>query len=132
MAGAAGIALGAFSTLPFIVAVIVSVPIAALGLALAFYTFNGRPFITVLEHAFNYTVHSKLYLWNADRPKDAGTKKTAPTVVREALVPKLSESKLRDLSWSLNIKDRALMGVQDGGEALPPAHEGVDLDSIKL
>jgi hypothetical protein len=28
-------------------------------------------------------------------------------------VPKLSESKLKDLAWSLNIKDRATMGVAD-------------------
>ena len=28
-------------------------------------------------------------------------------------VPKLSNSKLKDLAWSLNIKDRSTMGVVD-------------------
>jgi hypothetical protein len=132
MAGSGGVALAAISLLPFFVAIIVALPIVALGIALAFYTVNGRPFITVLENMFNYGIRSKLYLWNAERAKEI-TKKTSSTPQKqEAMVPRLSESKLRDLSWSLNIKDRSLMGVQSETQDNSAIHEGIDLDSIKL
>lgn len=110
LAGAAGVGLAAFSTLPFMIAALITAPVAALGLALAFYTMNGRPFLTVLEHGFRYFVGSKLYLWNAERTKRTESPSRAAQVPAEALVPKLSESKLKDLAWSLNIKDRAAAG----------------------
>lgn len=111
LAGAGGVGLAAFSTLPFTIAALITAPVAALGLALAFYTMNGRPFLTVLEHGFRYLVGSKLYLWNAERATRASEEMHAPrSAPAEALVPKLSESKLRDLAWSLNIKDRAAQG----------------------
>ena len=108
LAGGGGVALAAFSTLPFIVAAIVSMPFVGFGIALAFYKVNGQPFIKVLENAFTYTVGKKLYLWSSEyarlrkKPTDA-----SETIVQktDALVPKLSESKLRELTWSLNIKD---------------------------
>ncbi len=106
LAGSAGVGLAAFSTMPFILAALLTAPVAALALALSFYTMNGRPFLTILEFGFRYMVGTKLYLWNAER---AANKKGA--VHKEAaaiapLVPKLSGSKLRDLAWSLNIKDQ--------------------------
>lgn len=130
LAGGAGVALAAFSVLPFYIAIPVAMPIVGLGIALAFYSVNGRPFIDTLEHAFNYVVRGKLYLWSNERPKEVA-KRAAPVVNREAMVPKLSESKLRDLSWSLNIKDRNLMGIQETADE-PQTQGGVDLDSIRL
>lgn len=105
LAGAGGVGLATFSTLPFFIAALITAPVAALGLALAFYSMNGRPFLTVLEHGFRYLLGSKLYLWSAERTvrdKSGAAKIPAAAV---PLVPKLSESKLRDLAWSLNIKD---------------------------
>lgn len=113
LGGAGGMALIFFTLMPLILAFVLSAPVVALGLALAFYKVNGRPFIVALEHALSYLVGTKLYLWSAEKP----TPKKAEEVVGNAQtgdflgVPKLSESKLRDLSWSLNIKDRKKMGV---------------------
>jgi hypothetical protein len=117
LAGGAGLCLIFFTLLPIYLTFILSLPVAVLSLALAFYQVNGRPMIVAMEHAFGYFFGHKLYLWKA-RSLTATTSKvsenpkatpTAPT----AGVPKLSESRLRDLAWSLNIKDRATMGVSD-------------------
>ncbi len=109
LAGAGGLILIFFSLLPLWLTVIFGIPVAALGAALAFYQVNGRPFIFVLEHAFGYLVGSKLYLW-MQRDSKAQVQQAAAGKPEGLPVPKLSESKLRDLSWSLNIKDRAQEG----------------------
>ncbi len=111
LAGGGGLILIFFSLLPLWLTIMLAVPVVALSVALAFYQVNGRPFIHVLEHAFGYAFGSKLYLWMQREPK--AQQPTAPAAGKASTlpVPKLSESKLRDLSWSLNIKDRNQMGV---------------------
>lgn len=113
LAGGAGLCLLFFTLLPIYLTVLFGVPVAAFAAALAFYKVNGRPFIIAVEHAVMYFIGTKLYLWKqrsaAPPPKLAPT----PTAPSMAGVPKLSESKLKDLAWSLNIKDRTKMGVAD-------------------
>jgi hypothetical protein len=105
LAGGAGLCLLFFTLLPIYLSFLLAIPVVAASAALAFYQINGRPLIDAVEHGFNYLVSSKLYLWKQrtpDAPKEAVAVK--PTALP---VPKLSQSKLRDLSWSLNIKDRS-------------------------
>ena len=90
--------------------ILFSIPVIGLSLALSFYEVNGRPFITAIEHAFGYFVGSKLYLWKQKTP-DQNQKAAAQTATAQPLVvPTLSDSRLRDLAWSLNIKDRTGAG----------------------
>jgi len=63
-----------------------------------------------------YFFASKLYLWQQREKKQEQSQSAAPTTSVTLPVPKLSESKLRDLSWSLNIKDR-----QNTGQSAPRA-----------
>jgi hypothetical protein len=75
--------------------------------ALAFYQVNNKPLIYVLQSAVSYFFSSKLYLWSK---KNQAPKKTVSPVAGETklppvYVPKLSESKLHDLTWSLDIKE---------------------------
>lgn len=113
IAGGGGVCLLLFSTLPFFFTVLLGVPVMALSLGLAFYHVNNRPLIVMLEHAFSYYLGSKLYLWK-QRTHSTPAAENIPTAPSAALpVPKLSESRLKDLSWSLNIKDRSTMGVVD-------------------
>lgn len=118
LAGGGGLCLIFFSLLPLYLTAILSIPVIALSAGLAFYQVNGRPLIMVLEHAFEYLLGHKLYLW---KPRSAGTAPEAAAVQAKTAsqpalpVPKLSESKLKDLAWSLNIKDRAKMGIQTTG-----------------
>ncbi|MEK7612599.1 MAG: PrgI family protein [Patescibacteria group bacterium] len=113
VAGGGGLCLIFFTLLNFYIAIILSVPIIVLSLGLAFYKFNGRPLIVALEHAFGYSFGTKLYLWKQRPPSPAGPSAATPAVLGTLPVPKLSQSRLKDLAWSLNIKDRATMGVTD-------------------
>lgn len=85
------------------ISIILILPVIAFALALAFYKVNSKPFINVVEAAFTYYIGSKLYIWKkvdkAPVAKDSGTN-PAP----DFYVPKLSDSKLKDLTWSLDIK----------------------------
>ncbi|MDO8514469.1 MAG: PrgI family protein [bacterium] len=92
--------------------------VGGLAAGLAFFQFNGRPFIVGLENGFFFLVRSKLYLWNNTRKK-----KTAQPVIgklalgsSEIYVPKLSGSKLHELAWSLDIKERIAAGVANDEE----------------
>lgn len=112
LAGGGGLCLIFFTLLNFYIAGVLAVPVLVASLGLAFYKFNGRPLIVALEHSFGYFVGTKLYLWKQRDAKpiiQATPEQTPGTMV----VPKLSQSRLKDLAWSLNIKDRTTMGVTD-------------------
>ncbi|OHA17158.1 MAG: hypothetical protein A3H57_03900 [Candidatus Taylorbacteria bacterium RIFCSPLOWO2_02_FULL_43_11] len=98
-----------YRLLPVFLAVIFLTPVAALSIALAFVKINGKPFIFTLEAAIKYFMGTKLYLWKRDKitPKK-GAEKTEPadTMVNIAM-PSLSESKLKDLTWALDINKSA-------------------------
>lgn len=87
-----------------ILAIILMVPVGGAFLALAFQKVNGRPMIIYVEAGLKYLLGNKLYLWK----KSTVTKDQAPEkIVKTASptnIPKLSESKLKDLSWSLDIE----------------------------
>lgn len=104
MVGGAGTAYVIYKVLPFFVAVLFGLPIIALALALAFYKINGKPFIFMIESFLSYTFSHKLYLWKKEPPKP-DEKNEEPTTPIDSLVPKLSNSKLKDLAWSLDVLD---------------------------
>lgn len=108
LAGGAGLCLIFFTLLPLYVFVVLSIPVMAFSAALAFYEINGRPFIVALEHAFGYFLSGKLYLWKQRdaAPTEIAAPVTTPAAPGTLIVPKLSQSKLKDLAWSLNIKDQ--------------------------
>jgi hypothetical protein len=105
LAGGVGLCLIFFTLLPIYLMLVLGTPVMALSAGLAFYKVNGRPLIVALEHAFSYFVGHKLYLWQQHEAKAEAEKKEAPAPVTQ-MVPKLSDSRLKDLAWSLNIKDR--------------------------
>ncbi len=90
-----------FSALPILV-------IMAVSGALAFYKINNRPFINVIESAFKYYFANKLYIWKKeDRPRPKDTMDAVQDAKKYAsvMVPKIADSKLKDLAWSLDIKE---------------------------
>ena len=113
LAGGGGLCLLFFTIFPLWLTVLLGLPVAAFSAALAFYQINGRPLINALEHGFSYFFGTKLYLWKqrSERPITAGP--TANNQQPATTLPRLSQSKLKDLSWSLNIKDRVQMGITD-------------------
>jgi hypothetical protein len=113
LAGGGGVCLMFFTLLPLWLTIILSVPVLVFCAALAFYQVNGRPFLVAIEHASGYFFGTKLYLWKQREAKAQSTQMAAPATTT-APVPTLSQSRLKDLSWSLNIKDRNQMGVTGG------------------
>ena len=87
--------------------VILAAPPATLFVAMAFLKINERPLPTIIANAIGYYLKPRLYLWR--RPA-AQKRREAPAKERETPapfpLPKLSESKLSDLAWSLDIKER--------------------------
>ncbi len=95
--------LGSFmwSVLPIIV-------VMGFSAALAFIRINNKPFIFVVEAAFKYFFASKLYIWKKqDTQKAPKTPEGEEDIKKYAslMVPKISDSKLKDLTWSLDIKE---------------------------
>ena len=109
LVGGAGIAYALYRLLPLFIAILFIVPILGLAGALAFYQMNGKPFIHTLEAGFHYLNKKKLYLWQKSKPEDttsSNTKnKTAERPYNPITVPRLSESKLKDMSWSLEVEN---------------------------
>lgn len=104
LAGAGGIAFLSWTILPKFLAILIGGPIVILALALAFYKVNNRPFINVMESAFSYLTSNRLYVWK-QRLKKREEKKEEEKKENLLQVPRLSESKLKDIAWSLDIKE---------------------------
>ncbi len=107
MAGGAGICFIAYRAVPLFWAILIMLPAGGFAAALAFYRPNNRPFINTIESAFNYLITQKLYIW---RKIDKKVEQKSAVEILEAVkssisVPKLSESRLKDLAWSLDINE---------------------------
>ena len=104
LAGGAGISFTLYSLLPFFLAVLLIIPVMIFSATLAFYKKDGQPFILTTESAIKYLLGNKLYIW---RKEDKQKKKENITgnIVKQLTIPKLSDSKLKELSWSLDIQD---------------------------
>jgi hypothetical protein len=88
-----------------VIGVIIALPIAAFSAALAFFKINDRPFTDVLESGFNYYLGGRLYLWKKDESPTKKQAIVAPVAdARQKLG--LSQNKLHELAWSLDIKDQ--------------------------
>lgn len=104
LTGSTGLAFIAYVYLPIYIAIFPIIALVAFGVGLAFYQINNRPFIFTIQSAFKYFTSNKLYLWQKST--------TNNTIVKTEKVnkgfystPKLSKSKLEDLSWSLDVNE---------------------------
>lgn len=132
LAGGAGASYIFWRVLPIYFAGPLILAVAGLAASLAFLQWNGRPFINALEHGFFFLIRTKLYLWS-NKQKGAGQRRTMRKEIQarngSALyVPKLSDSKLHELAWSLDVKERLAVaeGSQSAGAgALSAVHKEI-------
>ncbi len=103
IAGSGGLAFIVYVFLPFFLAIVPMILIVTFGLALAFYQVNNRPSILALEAFLKYLMAHKLYIWKKSPLKDTGEIKNQSP--EPPPIPKLSASKLKELSWSLDVKE---------------------------
>ena len=104
LAGGAGAIFIVYTLLPLWAGIWFILPVAALALALAFYKVNNRSFVFVLEAGFRYLLGAKLYLWKRENSEVKATS-IVLGAEKPVSIPKLSQSKLRDLAWSLDVKE---------------------------
>lgn len=104
LVGGAGMCYVIYSLLPIYIAIFLMLPVGGLAVALAFYKINDKPFINVLEAAVYYLVKNKLYIWRKiPRKIESENKKNE---VEAITAPRLSESRLKELAWSLDINEK--------------------------
>jgi len=63
LGGGVGLGVVIFFTLPFLIFVLIGVPIAGLAVLLAFYPVNNRPFSLFLEALVGFYRNSRVYHW---------------------------------------------------------------------
>ncbi len=107
LAGGAGSAYAIWKLLPTLIAVFLVLPIIGLALALTFYKVNGKPFIEVLQAYASYSTKSKLFIWKQRKIEKKKKFAEAPKESRHPMsnIPRLTESRLSDISWSLDVLD---------------------------
>lgn len=108
LAGGFGLGFVIYSLLPFpfFIKIIPTFIIIGFSLALAFAKVHQRfPFIYIVEAATKYFLGPKLYIWRKYDKTPAHQKATEAQQYASIMVPKISNSKLKDLTWSLDIKE---------------------------
>ncbi len=108
LVGGIGLGFVIFRIIPYgPLAFVLAAPPVIFGLMLAFYKVNNKPFVFVLEASIRYFFGNKLYLWQKTEPPapptDKERREEAPV---EQVLPKVSDSKLKELSWGLDVLDK--------------------------
>lgn len=102
LAGGAGLMYLSFKIFPTIVALVLAALFGGFALALAFFRYNEKPFVFTLQAFVRYITHPRLYLWHKDYSHPTKPSTPAPIPVNRGA---LTESKLKTLSWSLDVID---------------------------
>ncbi len=108
IAGGGGLSFLIYAFLDsFTLAIIPIMLVMIIAFAFAFYRINNKSFVTIAEAAFKYYVGGKLFIWKKEEKKARTTNDPVGEAKNYAsiLVPKISDSRLKDLSWSLDIKE---------------------------
>jgi hypothetical protein len=104
LVGGAGMSFVFYTFLPIYITIILVAIVVPLSVALAFYKINNKPFIDFLESAFSYYTKQNLYIWKKEAKK-LEVKKLEQKEMEQIYVPRLSDSKLKELSWTLDINE---------------------------
>jgi hypothetical protein len=109
LTGTFGLAFALYSLISkvsTVLGIIAGIPCVGFGLALAFYKFNEKPFLNIIESAVKFYFSEKLYIWKKkEETKPQETIRIVQQMVNPNFaIPKLSDSRLKDLTWSLDIK----------------------------
>ena len=106
LAGGAGISYMAWRFIPY-VGLFLAIGVVALTGALAFYKFNNKPFVYLIESAFNYIKSTRLYVWKRREKEEGETHldltNFSATIHTGTLPVHTTTSKLADLTWSMDV-----------------------------
>lgn len=130
VAGGAGMCFIIYRFIPAPFSFLIILPLGGFAGALAFYKVNNRPFIDAVESAIRFYFSDKLYLW---QKKD---KVITPEAIAEIpkggiYVPKLSQSRLKELTWSLDINENVADNATMKRDERLQTYEGMPEDIFK-
>ena len=85
-----------------------------LGVTLAFYKFNNKPFVFAVENGFNYLNSSRLYIWRRKNKEKMETQLDLtnfhPTQHTTGAFPlNGAGNKLSDLNWSMDLESKEVV-----------------------
>ncbi len=109
--GGGGLCYMILKLLPTFFAIILIIPVGGLAASLAFIKMNGKPLIEILESGVNYYIKRKLYLWKKDEHRKIEKKEEVETKAAAPLL-RISESKLHDISWGLDVLNKDSSGTK--------------------
>ena len=106
LAGGVGLGYLALRWLPIIIGIFLGPVLIGFGLALAFFKYNDKPFIHLVESFIKFYSRSRLYLWHKENHPTIPTRPSTANAA-EAMVAHdtLTESNLKTLSWTLDVSD---------------------------
>lgn len=104
LAGGAGMCFVAYKYTPLIISIVLITLIGILSASLAFYKINNKPFIDFLESAFMFYTKGNLYIWKKEQKKIVRADEFIQDP-KQVFVPRLSDSKLKEMSWSLDVNE---------------------------
>lgn len=114
IAGGVGICFVLLRILPRFLAIIAIIPTANFALALAFYKVNNKPFVQMVESFFKYFAAPRLYLWHRTERNVSKPSAWAQNY-RQMQIPKMQGSKLKELTWSLDVRKNDEKGEEGLG-----------------
>lgn len=110
IAGGAGLTYMSWKFVPF-VGLFLAFGCVALAGALAFYRYNNKPFAFLIQSGFAYLTSNRLYIWRRANKVALETHldlSNFTTTKHAGALPVAggSQSKLNDLTWSMDIASR--------------------------
>ncbi len=114
LTGGMGMSFIVYNYLYIYIALPIIAAIVALSLALAFYKVNNKPFVDFLESVFGYYTKNRLYIWKKE-DKPLPPEKIEERKIEQLFVPRMSQSKLKELAWSLDINENSNPLTGDDG-----------------
>lgn len=100
LGGGVGLLVILFLTLPFILFVILGLPVGILSGTLAFQKINNRPLSLFLEAMFNFLIRKKMYLWRRSEPQQI-IERTAHIPDKSSNVPYVGQKTVQSLARTL-------------------------------
>lgn len=105
--GGVGVGVVLFIVAPFIIFVLIGLPVAGLAVLLAFYPVNNRPFSVFLEALVGYYNGSQIYHWRKQQEpiyKDNTHQATAAAPTSNFVPPPAGKKGINSLSRELELK----------------------------
>jgi len=116
VAGGIGMGQLTFHYIPWtLVALVPAVALAVFGGMLAFWKFNNKPFIDLIESAFYFISSTRLYVWKQQHRQPAKeedidlTRFKSTRHIRSNMPSTSTGSKLSNLSWQIDLQSEAVV-----------------------